>query len=324
MKKETKGHGHGHNWIVGFIGVIVSVLIYKYFSANEKISGMISLSVWGHFTLAGIILISVYLALPQKLKYSLFEKHQMKKLEGKLYFGWSYGGLNLFPAIGIVLLSGAVFSYFLNPFQIWLPLIFLLISINLFLGNIVIRNSKKLDHMTLPYVNLLRTDNDLILDAGCGSGRTTIALSKVMKNSRIVAFDRFDSDYIDNGGIDLIQKNIEITGLSDKVEIVKGDITEMKFINNYFDSAISTYMMDHLGKHKLEGLREIRRVLKPGGKFLLVVFVPNWATFSVFNILSFSLSSRKKWRQLFVRAGFRLKEEGAINAGVYFLIEKIG
>jgi ubiquinone/menaquinone biosynthesis C-methylase UbiE len=180
----------------------------------------------------------------------------------------------------------------------------------------------KLDFMTLSFVDLLSSENDLILDAGSGSGRTIIALSRVMKNSSIVALDRFDSDYIENGGRSLLERNIKIAGIADKVDIVPGDITELQFKENTFNAAISTYMMDHLGKYKLEGLKEIQRVLKPGAKFLLVVFVPNWTTFSIFNIFSFVLTSKKGWRDLFIKAGLTLTEEGAINGGAYFLVEK--
>jgi len=80
--------------------------------------------------------------------------------------------------------------------------------------------------------------------------------------------------------------------------------------------------MDHLGKYKLDGLKEINRVLKPGGRFLLIVFVPGPATFSVFNLFCLSLTNRKGWRELFGKSNFTIKEEGAINTGVYFLVEK--
>jgi ubiquinone/menaquinone biosynthesis C-methylase UbiE len=176
--------------------------------------------------------------------------------------------------------------------------------------------------MTLPFVDLFRTDSDLILDAGCGAGRTTLELAKVMKKGKIVAYDRFDADYIENGGQSLLERNLKIAGIRDRVEIKKGDITAIPDKGDTFDSAISSYMMDHLGKYKLDGLKEINRVLKSGGKFLLIVFVPGVATFSVFNLFCFSLTSRKGWRQLFGQSNFKLIEEGAINTGIYFLIEK--
>jgi hypothetical protein len=40
---------------------------------------------------------------------------------------------------------------------------------------------------------------------------------------------------------------------------------------------------------------------------------------SVFSLL---MASNKEWRSLFVQAGFKMLEEGDINFGRYFLLEK--
>jgi SAM-dependent methyltransferase len=322
MEKGKKGKGHGHPWKIGIIGIIVAAVLYYYLPEYKGTSNVVAIFALAHLLIGGVILISAYIITPQRLRYILFEKRLLKKYEGKLYFGWSMGWMNLFWVVGLVLLISSCYVYLLDSGLIWLSILFFLFSINLFIGNIVLRNSKKIDFLTLPYVDLLKSENDIILDAGCGSGRTTIALSKVAKNSKIVALDRFDADYIENGGKDLHKRNLAIAGIQDKVEILQGDVTELNFNDNYFDSAISSYMFDHLGEHKLIALKEIVRVLKPGGKFLLIIFVPNWATFSVFNVLSFTLTSRNKWKRLFKEVNFKQLDEGAINGGVYYLLQK--
>lgn len=319
---EKKGKGHGHPWIVGVLGLAVAVAIYIHLPMLKGVSAFVFLFALGHLILAGTVLISAYIISPQKLKYILFEKRLMRRMEGKYYFGWSFGWMNMFWLGGSVFLMATVWVYVFNPSLVWLSFLLFLITLNLFAGNYMLRSSKKDDYMTLPFVDLLKTDRDLILDAGCGSGRTTLQLSKVMKNSRIVAYDRFDSDYIENGGRTLLERNLKIAGIQNRVDIRQGDITAISFDAGTFDSAISSYMMDHLGKYKLDGLKEINRVLKPGGRFLLIVFVPGVATFSVFNLFCLTLTSRKGWRKLFEQSNFVLKEEGTINTGVYFLIEK--
>jgi len=321
-KTDKKGKGHGHPWIVGIVGIIVAVLLYAHLPKLNVVSGAILLFSLAHIILAGVILISAYLVSPQKLIYLLFEKRKMKKLEGKYYFGWSFGWMNLFWMTASIFMIAALWVYLLNPQLIGLSLILFLVSLNLWAGNFVLRASKNQDYMTLPFVDLITSENKMLLDAGCGSGRTTLALSKVMKTSMIKALDRFDSDYIDNGGKALLERNLKIAGISERVEICKGDVTEMTFEDNFFDAAISSFMVDHLGKYKLDALKEINRVLKPGCRFLLIVFVPSYATFSVFNVMCFSLTSRKGWRKLFTQSNFNLKEEGVINSAVYFLVEK--
>jgi SAM-dependent methyltransferase len=284
----------------------------------KVLTGTVFMLAIAHLLAGAVLLASAYLIAPQRW----VQRSLLKKYEGKLYFGWSYGWMNLFWVYFIFFFIAALFIYLLDTKLVWLSFLLLLASFQLFSGNINIRRSKKLEYLTLPYVDLCSSNNDLILDAGCGGGRTTIALSKVIKNSKIVALDRFDSNYIENGGKRILERNLAIAGISDKVEIVQGDITNLPFTDKYFDAAISSYMFDHLGKYKLSALKEVERVLKPDGKFLLIVFVPNWFTFSIFNMFCFSLTSRNSWRKLFAGANLKLKEEGAINSGVYFLLQK--
>jgi ubiquinone/menaquinone biosynthesis C-methylase UbiE len=320
--KLKKGKGHGHPWIVGVIGIIAAVLLYIHLPKFKLISGTVFLIALSHLIIAGIVLISAYMVSPKKLIYQLFEKRKLRKMKDKFYFGWSFGWMNMFWITACIIMLAAFCLYLDNPKLLWLSFIMFLISLNLLIGNFVLRTSKKEEYMTLPFVDLFPRGSNKVLDAGCGSGRTTLALSKVMKTGTITALDRFDSDYIENGGKMLLERNLSIAGISERVEICQGDVTAMEFKNEGFDAAISSFMVDHLGKYKSDALREINRILKPGGRFLLIVFVPNYATFSVMNVLSFSLTSRKGWRNLFKKSNFTLIDEGMINTAAYFLIEK--
>jgi ubiquinone/menaquinone biosynthesis C-methylase UbiE len=168
-------------------------------------------------------------------------------------------------------------------------------------------------------VDLLRADRDLVLDAGCGSGRTSIALAKVLREGRIVALDRFDAEYIVGGGRALLERNLRIAGLADRVRIEQGDVTSMPFADATFDAAVSAHMIDHLGPHKAAALRDLRRVLKPGGRFLMVVWVPSWTMFAVANLLCLSLTRPAAWRALARDAGLTVADEGTMN-GMWFAV----
>lgn len=322
MEKGKKGKGHGHPWIAGLIGLIAAIVLLIKMPEYKFLTGTVMAFAIAHLILALVILTSAYLVIPRKIITMFTLKHHKNGDDGKLNFGWSYGWMNIYWVFCLLFLLASILVYLVDNQLIWLSFLLLIIAFQLFAGNIVLRISKKLEYMTLPYVDLLSSGNDLILDAGCGSGRTTVELSKVMKNSRIVALDRFDSDYIKLGGRALLERNLATAGITDRVDIVKGDITALEFDDNHFDTAISSYMMDHLGNYKLPALKEVSRTLKPGGKFLLIVFVPNWLTFSVFNAFCFSLTSRKGWRNLFKATDLKLKQEGAINGGIYFLLQK--
>ena len=89
-----------------------------------------------------------------------------------------------------------------------------------------------------------------------------------------------------SGGRDLLEKNLKIAGISNRVRIVQGDVTQMEFQDNTFDSAVSALLLVLIGRAELSGLQELFRVLKKGGKFLVIVPVPGLHTFAVMSVFS--------------------------------------
>lgn len=102
------------------------------------------------------------------------------------------------------------------------------------------RSFRSSDHVVLPMVDLVQSDEDVVLDAGCGAGRTIVALNRVLRNGRIVAVDRFDADYIDDGGRELIERNLRVAGLVERVTIETADLSALAFADETFDGAVST------------------------------------------------------------------------------------
>lgn len=240
---------------------------------------------------------------------------------------FDFGGSRLFEnfpwILGMVFIIASlmIFFYFDSAYIQVISLPLLLLSANFFTGTYVARNFTKPDNMTLPFVDLFSSNEDLILDAGCGSGRATIELSKVA-NGQIVALDLFDPKSESISNRELLKKNLKIAGRTDKVRIVQGDVTDLEFEDNTFDAAISVLLVNNLGKAKLKGLKELYRVLKRGGRILIIVPTLSLQTFAVMSIFSLILTSNKEWRSLFQQAGFSLFEEGNINFGKYFLLQK--
>jgi SAM-dependent methyltransferase len=230
-------------------------------------------------------------------------------------FPWILGSVFFIASIG-------VFFYFPSSYIQVLSLPLILLSANFFMGTHVARNFTKTDNMTLPFVDLFSSDEDFILDAGCGSGRATIELSKVSKNGQIVALDLFNPESESISSKDLLEKNINIAGITDKVRIVQGNVKNLEFEDNTFDTAISALLVNNLGKSKLTGLKELFRVLKLGGKILIIVPAPSLQTFAVMSVFSLVLTSSKEWHSLFEQAGFCLLDEGNINFGKFFLLQK--
>ncbi|WP_161974670.1 class I SAM-dependent methyltransferase [Piscinibacter terrae] len=231
---------------------------------------------------------------------------------------WTVGPL----AASVVALALAIALQWHDTNEWPLALVLCAVSISFFTGHLIALAAGDVDHAVLPMVGLLSTEADRVLDAGCGSGRTTIALARVARRGQVVAVDRFDASYIDGGGESLLRRNLALAKLQDRVEIRKADLLRLPFADESFDSAASAHVFDHLGAAKLDALKEMKRVLKPGGRFLLVVWIPSWTMFAVCNLACFAFLARPGWRALATEAGLAHVEEGRFNGMWYLLLEK--
>ena len=315
---KTKGP-HSHSWMVGIAGLAVGITLLVVFPKLKGIAGAVLLVALFHLVGLAVVLGSVYALAPQRFG-RLMQRLRNPDARGERYdFGWSAGALHSPWLVATVFFAVALGLQLQWP-DLW-PAWFAvaMLGINAFAGGLLMRTSKRTDFSSLPMVDLLRSGQDLVLDAGCGGGRTTLAIAKVLKQGRIVALDRFDAYYIQGGGRTFIERNLRIAGISDRVEIKQGDITGLPFPDEHFDSAVSAHVIDHLKEHKKTGLAEIRRVLKPGGRFLMVVWVPGWTTFSLANVFCFLLTSVSGWRKLFAEVGFAIRDEGTFN-GMWFAV----
>lgn len=313
---------HSHMWLVGTLGILFGLILMVYVPSLPAVSGSILLFAWFHLIGGLIVLFSAYSLGLRGLLRRLWGRNGSAARSGEYDFGWGPEWMNGLALFGLAALAGAVAVMIAAP-GFW-PLGFLLVllAVSFFVGNGIMRSFQSRDHMVLPMVCLLKGQNDVVLDAGCGAGRTTIMLSRILGNGRIVAFDRFDADYIDEGGSTHIDRNLEIAGLSGKVAVKKGDLTGLPFEDGCFTAAISTNVFDHLGAGKQTALNEIRRVLEPGGRFLMAVWVPGWTMFAVANVLSFFLTSKAAWRGMATDAGLRVVDEGKFNFAWFLLLEK--
>jgi len=98
-----------------------------------------------------------------------------------------------------------------------------------------------------------------ILDAGCGSGRN------------MVEFARHGTVT----GVELSDTSVALARERGAGEVVEGSVLEMPFEPGTFDLAASLDVIEHL-EDDLEALRELRRVVAPGGALLVTVPAYQW------------------------------------------------
>ncbi len=99
-------------------------------------------------------------------------------------------------------------------------------------------------------------DKPRILDIGCGSGVSTLELAR-LSHGEVIGID------IDQPALDRFVSNIAEAGLSARVQAVNCSIFDMDFADESFDIILSEGSIYAIGFER--GLREWRRLLKPGG-----------------------------------------------------------
>ena len=98
-----------------------------------------------------------------------------------------------------------------------------------------------------------------ILDAGAGSGRNMVEL---MRHGTVTA-------------IELSPTSVCLARAREVGEVVEGSVLDMPFESGSFDLAASLDVIEHL-EDDLGALRELRRVVTPGGCLLVTVPAYQW------------------------------------------------
>jgi SAM-dependent methyltransferase len=98
-----------------------------------------------------------------------------------------------------------------------------------------------------------------ILDAGCGSGRNMVDLAR----------------HGEVTGVELSEASASIARERGVGEVVEGSVLEMPFARDSFDLAVCLDVIEHLEDDRA-ALRELRRVLAPGGVLLVTVPAYQW------------------------------------------------
>ncbi|MDP8260697.1 MAG: class I SAM-dependent methyltransferase [Candidatus Gygaella obscura] len=105
-------------------------------------------------------------------------------------------------------------------------------------------------------------NNSRILDIGCGTGLLSINfLSK--RNCSIVGIDNSKDMLL------ILNKKIKKFAITDNLKVQYMDISKLDFKANSFDIVTSSMVLHHFDKDKLKLLKKIKKVLKPGGLFIL-------------------------------------------------------
>ena len=106
-------------------------------------------------------------------------------------------------------------------------------------------------------------DPKSILDVATGTGDMAILSYRLLNAEKIIGID------ISDGMLEIGKKKIEKLGLQQRIELLKGDSETIIFNSNSFDAVTVAFGVRNFQNLEL-GLNEIKRVLKPGGKLIVL------------------------------------------------------
>lgn len=160
-----------------------------------------------------------------------------------------------------------------------------------------------------------------ILDIGCGTGTLIIEVKKRYPKAEILGIDP------DEGVLKIAEKKLIKSKVSAK--LIKAYAQALPFSDSTFDLAVSTLIFHHLKTDvKKKSMKEIYRVLKKRGRFLLVDFgQPKTLLSKILLKIGVLFEGKENMEAnlkgklpLFLEeAGFEVKEADSYFRGIQFL-----
>jgi demethylmenaquinone methyltransferase / 2-methoxy-6-polyprenyl-1,4-benzoquinol methylase len=115
-------------------------------------------------------------------------------------------------------------------------------------------------------IKQLKKENpQTILDVATGTADMAILESRLLKPQKIVGID-ISGQMLEQG-----RKKVEKEGVSQLIDLQLADSEAIKFPENSFDAVTVAFGVRNF-EHLEDGLKEMLRVLKPGGKLVVLEF----------------------------------------------------
>ena len=144
--------------------------------------------------------------------------------------------------------------------------------------------------------------NDQVLDIGCGGGMTLHRMAEQLTTGHATGVDYSGVSVAESGKLN------EESVKEGKVTVLEASVEKLPFEDDTFDKIITVESF-YFWPDPQENLKEVRRVLKKGGTFLLVADIyenghltgqqkENIARYELFN------PTEEEFREIFTKAGF--------------------
>lgn len=129
-----------------------------------------------------------------------------------------------------------------------------------------------------------------VLDVGCGRGLILVGAALKLRTGTAVGIDIWQAEDLSGNRADVPLKNAELEGVAERVTVLTADMRRLPFEDNSFNVVLSRAAIHNLysAADRSTAIREIARVLRPGGRAVIADIRHHW-----------------EYRQTFVEAGCR-------------------
>ncbi|MDO8123503.1 MAG: methyltransferase domain-containing protein [Candidatus Hermodarchaeota archaeon] len=137
-----------------------------------------------------------------------------------------------------------------------------------------------------------------ILVVGCGSGHVAIGLAKLLTTGHVTGIDI--SEKVSQDTPTSPFENARIEGVKDQVKFQYGDPTEIPFEDATFDILTMDNVLHEIEEQdlKIQTLNEAYRVLKPGGRLVMLEWIRNRKMSTRLLFFAFVFKSLDYWNTL--------------------------
>ena len=117
--------------------------------------------------------------------------------------------------------------------------------------------------------------NETVLDVGCGRGLLLNEAARHLPNGKAIGIDLWQTKDQSGNKPEVTLENARAEGVSERVEIKTGDMRELPLPDGSVDAVVASLSIHNIPdkEGRAKAIKEIQRVLKPGGQIALLDFM---------------------------------------------------